>query len=278
MAMARANDGIVVGRPARQESSESRVESGRSPRRATTLTVLGLLTLLGIAGLTALGIWQVERRAWKLDLIARVDQRSHAAPEAAPGPAAWPAINRNNDEYRRVSVTGRFVPGADTLVQAVSDLGAGFWVLTPLRAEAGYTVLVNRGFVSPEERKAGAFAAPATPVSVTGLLRLTEPKGGFLRSNDPAAQRWYSRDVEAIAANQKLGGPGLQGVAPYFIDANAALDAPGQPHGGLTVIAFPNNHVIYAITWFGLALMLVGGALFVARDEWRIRKKSLPRV
>lgn len=273
MATARANDGIVVGRPARQESSESKMESGRSPRRATTLTVLGLLALLGIAGLTALGIWQVERRAWKLDLIARVDQRSHAAPEAAPGPAAWPAINRNDDEYRRVGVTGRFVPGADTLVQAVSDLGAGFWVLTPLRAEAGYIVLVNRGFVSPDERKAGAFAAPATQVSVTGLLRVTEPKGGFLRSNDPATQRWYSRDVEAIAASQTLGA-----VAPYFIDANAALDAPGQPHGGLTVIAFPNNHVVYAITWFGLALMLAGAALFVARDEWRIRKKSLPRV
>ncbi len=71
MATARANDGIVVGRPARQESSESKTESGRSPRSATTLTVLGLLALLGIAGLTALGIWQVERRAWKLDLIAR---------------------------------------------------------------------------------------------------------------------------------------------------------------------------------------------------------------
>lgn len=273
MAMVRANDGIVVGRPASQESSESKMESGRSPRSATTLTVLGLLALLGIVGLTALGIWQVKRHAWKLDLIARVDQRSHAAPEAAPGPAAWLAINRGDDEYRRVSLTGRFVPGADVLVQAVSDLGAGFWVLTPLRTEAGYTVLVNRGFVSPDERKAGSFVAPAMPVSVTGLLRITEPKGGFLRSNDPAAGRWYSRDVAAIAASQNLGS-----VAPYFIDANAALDAPGQPHGGLTVIAFPNNHVVYAITWFGLALMLAGGALFVARDEWRIRKKSLPRV
>ncbi len=116
-------------------------------------------------------------------------------------------------------------------------------------------------------------AAPATSVSVMGLLRVTEPKGGFLRSNDPAAQRWYSRDVEAIAASQTLGA-----VAPYFIDANAALDAPGQPHGGLTVIAFPNNHVVYAITWFGLGLMLAGGAPVRRSRRVADLEKSLPRV
>ncbi len=244
-----------------------------APRSTVTLSVLAVLAILGIAGFTALGIWQVERRAWKLDLIARVDQRSHAAPDAAPGSAAWLAISRSDDEYRRVSVTGSFAPGKDVLVQAVSDLGAGFWVLTPLRADAGFTVLVNRGFISPDERKAGAFAPPASPVTVTGLLRITEPKGGFLRSNDPAGGRWFSRDVAAIAESQQLGK-----VAPYFIDADKSLDAPGQPHGGLTVVSFPNNHAVYALTWFGLALMLAAGVFYVGRDEWKIRKKSPSRV
>ncbi|WP_211910926.1 SURF1 family protein [Tardiphaga alba] len=248
-------------------------EAERAPRGKVTLTLLAVLALLGIAGFTALGLWQVERRAWKLDLIARVDQRSHAAPAAAPGPAAWLAISRNDDEYRRVTVTGTFLPNADTLVQAVSDRGPGFWVLTPLRTDSGFTVLVNRGFVSSDERKADGFDAPAAPVSVTGLLRITEPKGGFLRSNDPVAQRWFSRDVAAIAESRKLGA-----VAPYFIDADTALDAPGQPHGGLTVVSFPNNHAVYIFTWFGLALMLAGAALFVARYEWKIRKKSPSRV
>lgn len=248
-------------------------EADRAPRGKVTLTLLAILALLGIAGFTALGIWQVERRAWKLDLIARVDQRSHAAPAAAPGPAAWLAISRNTDEYRRVTASGTFLQGKDSLVQAVSDLGAGSWVLTPLRTDAGFTVLVNRGFVSPDERKAGAFAPPATPVTVTGLLRISEPKGGFLRSNDPAAGRWFSRDVPEIAESHKLGD-----VAPYFIDADKSMDAPGQPHGGLTVVSFPNNHAVYALTWFGLALMLTAGIFYVGRHEWKIRKKSPSRV
>jgi len=248
-------------------------DADRAPRGLVTLSVLAVVAILGIAGLTALGVWQVERRTWKLDLIAHVDQRSHAAPAAAPGPAAWLAINRSDDEYRRVSVAGRFGPGKDAFVQAVTDLGAGFWVLTPLRTDAGFTVLVNRGFVSPDERKANAFAAPASPVTVTGLLRITEPKGGFLRSNDPAADRWYSRDIAAIAESRNIGA-----VAPYFIDADTSLDGPGGPHGGLTVIVFPNSHAVYALTWFSLALMLAGGAFYVARDEWRTRKKSSSRV
>jgi surfeit locus 1 family protein len=248
-------------------------EPDRAPRGTVTLSVLAVLAALGIAGFTALGIWQVERRTWKLDLIARVDQRSHAAPAAAPGTAAWPAISRSDDEYRRVSASGTFMPGKDVLVQAVSDLGAGFWVLSPLHTDAGFTVLVNRGFISPEERKADAFTAPASLVTVSGLLRISEPKGGFLRSNDPAAGRWFSRDVAEIAESQKLGA-----VAPYFIDADKSLDAPGQPHGGLTVVSFPNNHAVYLLTWFGLALMLATAVIYVGRDEWKIRKKSPTRV
>lgn len=248
-------------------------EADWAPRGTVTLTLLAVIALLGIAGFTALGIWQVERRAWKLDLIARVDQRSHAAPAAAPGPAAWLAISRSNDEYHRVTASGTFLQGKDVLVQAVSDLGAGFWVLTPLRTDTGFTVLINRGFVSPDERKTAGFAPPAAPVTVTGLLRISEPKGGFMRTNDPDAGRWFSRDIPEIAKSQKLGT-----VAPYFIDADKSLDAPGQPHGGLTVVSFANNHAVYALTWFGLALMLAIGFFYVGLHEWKIRKKSPSRV
>jgi surfeit locus 1 family protein len=248
-------------------------ESDRAPRGTVTLSLLAIVAALGIAGFTALGIWQVERRAWKLDLIARVDQRSHAAPVAAPGPAAWSNVTRSDDEYRRVGATGTFVPEKDALVQAVSDLGAGFWVITPLRTDAGFTILVNRGFISSDERKADRFAAPTTPVTVTGLLRISEPNGGFLRSNDPGGDRWFSRDVAAIAESRRLGV-----VAPYFIDADKSLDGIGQPHGGLTVVSFANNHAVYALTWFGLALMLTAAAIYVGRDEWRIRKKAPSRI
>ncbi|MET0970224.1 MAG: SURF1 family protein [Tardiphaga sp.] len=254
--------------------AESGDTTGRRPRSVLALAIFGTLALLGFTLLIGLGVWQIERRAWKLDLIQRVDDRIHAAPVPAPQPSAWAALTKSDDEYRRVSATGRF-GNANVLVQAVTDLGPGSWVMTPLRSADGFTALINRGFISTEQRAAepGGPAAPAGDVTVTGLLRITEPKGGFLRDNDPVGQRWYSRDVDAIAASLKI-----QPAAPYFIDADTGMDGPGQPRGGLTVVSFPNNHLIYIITWFALALMLACGVWFVARDEWRIRQKSLSHV
>lgn len=246
--------------------------AGGTPKRARpvwALALFGLLALAGVAGLTALGIWQLERRVWKLDLIERVDARIHASPVPAPGPEAWPSVSAATDEYRRVAVTGHFLNDRESLVQAVTDLGGGFWVMTPLVSDRGFTVLVNRGFVSPERRDPASRAEgqPQGEVTVTGLLRLTEPKGGFLRSNDPAAGRWYSRDVAAIAAAK-----GLNDVAPYFIDADGARNPGGWPVGGLTVVSFPNSHLSYALTWFALDLMLIGAVLFVFRSEMRRRR------
>lgn len=222
--------------------------------------------------MTGLGWWQLERRVWKLQLIEQVDQRIHAAPVAVPGPDAWSRINPADDTYRKVTATGHFLNDRETLVQAVTRKGPGFWLVTPFRTTDGFTVLVNRGFVPTDkrdvaERKVGHKTGPTT---VTGLLRMTEPKGGFLRSNDPQADRWFSRDVAAIAVARHLSN-----VAPFFIDADAASNPGGYPVGGLTVISFPNNHLVYAFTWFGLAIMLIGSAFIVARDEWRFYRESL---
>jgi surfeit locus 1 family protein len=233
------------------------------------LLVLAGLAVLGTALLLGLSVWQLERRVWKLDLIDRVTQRVHALPAAAPGPAVWSRVSAAGDEYRRVRVTGRFLNDRETLVKAVTDLGTGFWVLTPLTTAQGYTVLVNRGFV-PQERRdpatrvAGQVAAETV---VTGLLRMTEPRGAFLRLNQPPDDRWYSRDVVAIARARHLVG-----VAPYFIDADATPVRGGLPVGGLTVITFPNNHLVYALTWLALALLLAGGAVQAGREEWPLRR------
>ncbi|MCG7360227.1 SURF1 family protein [Roseomonas sp. ACRSG] len=235
--------------------------SGAARRRSpVALALLGLLALLGIIGLVALGTWQVERRAWKLDLIARVDARIHARD--------WPRVTAAADEYRRVQATGTFLYDQETLTQAATALGAGFWVMTPLRMRDG-TLLVNRGFVPAGRRDRASRAAAERPgeVTVIGLLRVTEPKGGFLRSNDPAADRWHSRDVEAIAVAR-----GLTDVAPFFVDADATPNPGGLPVGGLTVVSFPNSHLVYALTWYALALMLAGAAAYVAREEWRARR------
>jgi surfeit locus 1 family protein len=228
----------------------------------------GALALFSFCIFLALGTWQVERRAWKLDLIDRVERRVHAAPTPAPPRPEWPLVSRASHEYRHVRVTGVFLPESQTRVQALTERGSGFWVMTALREPDGSIVLVNRGFVAADEpAHAAAAAPPDQPVSVTGLLRMTEPGGGFLRHNEPAADRWYSRDVQAIAAARGLGV-----VAPYFIDADRAATAHGGtdvPVGGLTVIAFYNNHLIYAITWYTLAAMIPAALWFARRSRQR---------
>ena len=231
--------------------------------------VLAGLALTGV--FLGLGTWQVERRVWKLALIDRVEARIHAEPVPAPGPEEWPGLTAASAEYRRVRLTGRFAHDRATLVQALSERGAGFWVLVPLVTDRGFTVLVNRGFVPTEARERSARAAgePEGEVTLTGLLRLSEPGGGFLRRNDPAADRWYSRDVAAIATARGIDGP--TAVAPYFVDADAAPNPGGLPMGGLTVVAFHNNHLVYALTWYALALMTAGALIFVLRQPFATR-------
>ncbi len=221
-------------------------------RRRSRSALVALAALLAI-GLAALGVWQVERRAWKLALIARVEARLAAAPEAPPGRGA--AIS-DDDAYRRLRASGTWRAVPPVFVQAVTDLGGGFWALSPLDTPSG-TILVNRGFVPPERR--AALPVPRGIATVTGLLRITEPDGGFLRDNDPAADRWYSRDVAAIARARRLGR-----VASYFIDADAAPGTP-WPRGGLTVVKFRNSHLVYALTWFTLAAMMAFLAWRIAR-------------
>lgn len=220
--------------------------------------------ILLAVGFGALGVWQLDRRAWKLDLIARVDARAHTRPASLPAAAEWPKINARDDEYRRVRVQGVLLNDRETLVQAVTELGPGWWVMTPLKTGSGI-VLINRGFIPPElrDRVTRRVGAPDGVVSITGLLRVTEPRGGFLRSNDPAGRRWYSRDVAAIAKAQ-----GLQHAAPFFIDADATPNPGGYPAGGLTVIHFRNAHLVYALTWFTLAGLCVFGAVMILRARW----------
>jgi surfeit locus 1 family protein len=241
--------------------------AARAPRSLLALSLAGLVALAGVAGFAGLGVWQMQRLGWKHALIERVEARMRAAPVAAPGPERWSAAGQ--DDYLRVALAGRFLHDRETLVQAVTERGGGFWVLTPLESDAGFTVLINRGFVPPERRDPAsrAQALPTGVLSVTGLLRLSEPGGGFLRSNAPAEGRWHSRDVAAIAQAR-----GLSDAAPYFVDADATLNPGGYPVGGLTVLRFSDNHLIYALIWFALALMLAGGLLFVLRGEYRLRQ------
>lgn len=239
--------------------------SARSPRRRGVFAALLAACILACAGFVALGLWQVERLGWKEALIARAERNVNAAPVPVPGPSQWGAITPD-DEYRRMQATGRYDFDREVLVAATTELGSGYWVLTPLRTAEGW-VLVNRGFVPPEVRTQVPRGTPEQ--SVTGLLRFTEPERRMLQKNDPAAGRWYSRDVAAIATKMGLEGP----VAPFFLDARAEQGAAaGWPRAGLTVLQFRNHHLVYALTWFALAAIMAGAIAYLLLDARRARR------
>lgn len=275
-------------------------------RSSALRRVLAVCAAVAVLLLLALGTWQLFRLQWKLDLMEKVDTRVHATPVAVPEPAQWAQVNAANDEYRHVTLTGVYLPEYTTRVQATTDLGSGYWLLTPLcvqsQANAGadsgapqssppqssHIVIINRGYIGQEAAKrlpppaatsAGkavcATVADRAPVTLTGLLRMPETGRAFLRHNDPANHRWFARDVAAIARARGLDGAL---VAPFFVDAaagqeSAVGDETLRPVGGLTVISFTNNHLVYALTWYALALMAAGAFIWVARDDQR-RKQN----
>src|SRR5690606_38466911 len=159
------------------------------PRSALARRVLAAASLLLAALFVALGTGQVVRLQWKLDLIERVESRVHATPVAAPAPDQWAQVAKESHEYRRVRLAGHYLYEYTAPVQALSDLGAGFWLLTPFCTEEGYIVFINRGFIPAASNKPGTYAArraAAEPcanggerVELTGLLRISEPGGGF---------------------------------------------------------------------------------------------------
>ena len=237
-----------------------------------SLLWLALFTLLGLAILIGLGVWQLDRLAWKEQLIAEVSARVVAPPAPAPPEADWAKLEPDDYEYRHVRLEGSYEFGRQILVFRALDhprgrfSGPGYLVMTPLRLADGAYVVVNRGFVPDDQRD--RFLAPAEKMSgdvvVTGLMRSSEPRTLFTPPDDPARGQWFTRDPAAIAAALKL-----ERAAPFTIDADAAASAGDLPQGGETILAFPNNHLGYAVTWFGMALALAG--VFGAYAATRLR-------
>ncbi|MGU3665696.1 SURF1 family protein [Methylobacterium sp. A49B] len=233
----------------------------------------GLASLVALAILLSLGTWQLERRAWKEDLIARILRQSRAEPVAPPAPDAWDPAR---DEFRHVRVTGRFLNDHETLVHGLAPGETpgralqGYYVLTPLVRPEGGPVLINRGFVPTElkaqgDRRDGLIEGETT---VTGILRASEVRGLFVPEPDPARGEWFNRDIPGIAAAR-----GLENAAPYLIEADAVPGQTTWPRGGQLRVDLPNNHLQYAFTWFGLAACLIGVFSVFA---WRRLHESEP--
>lgn len=216
--------------------------------------------LLCAALFSALGLWQIKRLAWKEALIAHVA----AVTKAPPIPAAMLPFGPPGDdlEYRHVTLSGHFEPQATTLVTALTELGGGYWQMVPLRLEDGRAIWVNRGFVPQGTKREAAVAlVPGGKVALTGLLRHTEREADWLRANDPGAGRWYFRAIPQLSAAHHVAG-----AAAWFVDAQGTA-RPGDAVPGLTVLAFANNHLQYALTWFAMALASLAAIVLVLRQR-----------
>ena len=229
----------------------------------------GLVALLVAAGIlfSGLGVWQVQRRQWKHDLIARVDQRVRAAPVGLPPDDRLAAPDLRETEYLRVRLSGVYLGRASALVRAATELGTGYWAMVPMRIADGRTIWINRGFVPAGTPPAMARdAVPAGPVALVGLLRAAEPGGSLLQANRPQDDRWYSRDVHALARARGIGP-----IAPMFVDVQQERVRDQQrgqgvaPVPGLTVIRFADNHLAYALTWLAMALLSFAAAWWSVR-------------
>ncbi|KNY19464.1 SURF1 family protein [Methylobacterium sp. ARG-1] len=230
------------------------------PRAAAwrDLVAPGIASLIALAILLGLGIWQIERKTWKEELIARIVRQSRAEPVAPPAPDAWDPARA---EFRHVRVSGHFANDREALVHGLAAGETpgralqGYYVITPLVRTDGGTVLINRGFVPTElkaqaDRKDGLIEGPTT---VTGILRASEPRAIFVPEADPARGEWFNRDVTGIAAAR-----GITDAAPYLIEADAVPGQTTWPRGGQLKVDLPNNHLQYAFTWFALAACLIG--------------------
>lgn len=247
--------------------------SGRVARRRGTIG-FGVFTLAMVAVLAGLGIWQLQRRADKHALIALLNQRLAAAPEALPAPAKWHALTPATDEFRRVSFTATYPRLPDAMVyssgSAVRDdvSGPGTWALLPAQIAGGATVVVNTGFVqntmqdrSQQDRAVNRFVT-GEPVKLTGYIRFPEAAGALTPPGNVATRLWFTRDHLVIARALRWDEGG-KGVAPFYIDLEAPVPENGIPKPGPLNVHLKDDHLQYAITWFALA-----GAVVIAFAVW----------
>lgn len=218
------------------------------PYPGFTIAAAVLFTIL-----CGLGVWQLERLQWKLELIATVNRHMADAPLGLDQVLRLPA---EEAQYRHVTVQGRFAHAKEAYVFTTDTAGdAVYHVLTPFTVTDGRVLMVDRGMVPadrllPASRTAGNVAGLTR---VTGVWRVPDAPGFFTPPPDPARRIWYARDLSAIAAADHVVL-----AAPVVIEADAATNPGGWPKGGQTVVSFRNQHLSYAVTWFGLAACLLG--------------------
>lgn len=233
---------------------------------------LTVATVLGLLVLAALGAWQLQRMAWKDDLLGTLSARATAPPvELGAFMERWNRDAATEDlRFVRVRATGRYRHEDERHLYTIASGKAGWRIITPLEPASGPTVLIDRGFVPEAEKDLSRRrdGAPEETVTVIGVVRLSEAKGLFRPYNNVAGNQWFWRDLEAMRA-LAAEAAGKE-VAAFMLQLEAsAHKAPWPKATALGTEAIHNRHFGYALTWFGLAgaLLVVYG--LVLRARWK---------
>ncbi|MGE3148181.1 MAG: SURF1 family protein [Pseudorhodoplanes sp.] len=235
----------------------------------------GLAFLLFVA----LGTWQVERKAWKADLIARITQRFEAAPQPLPPERTWTVLDATQAEYRRVAFRARFLPppsgdprDAEARVYSAGSglrddvKGPGYFVFAPAKLSDGSIVVINRGFV-PGSPSADSQpqARPEGEIEIVGILRWPEQRGWFVPAYDPKNDLWYARSLFEMTSQKRW-----ETTAPFYVEQESPMPAGGIPKPAALKPTLPDNHLQYALTWYGLAAVVV-----VMAALWFRRRRAI---
>jgi cytochrome oxidase assembly protein ShyY1 len=224
----------------------------------------GVFTLVMVALFAGLGVWQLQRRVEKHALIAALDERLAAEPVALPPASQWSTLTPDHDEFRRVTFIGTYESRLDAMVYSSGSAvrpdisGPGSWAYIPARLPSGETVAVNAGFVpnTMQDRsmqdRAVAQLITDKPVTMTGYIRFPVAAGTLTPDVEHAKRLWFTRDHMAMALALGWGE-----VAPFYIDLETPVPQSGVPKPGPLSVHLKDDHMQYAVTWFGLACAVV---------------------
>ncbi|SFQ95124.1 SURF1 family protein [Poseidonocella sedimentorum] len=206
-----------------------------------------LFGLVGTAILVSLGLWQVDRLAWKEGVLAEIDASMTVAPSALPT-----SPDPESTRYLPVAMSGVVEPRAVRVLVSHKGMGAGFRIVSPFETEEGRRVLLDRGFVQVSARDTARYAGP---LAVIGNLHWPDDRNSSTPENDVAGNMWFARDLDQLARQFD--------TEPLLVVARATEpEDPGILPLPVDTSGIPNDHLEYAVTWFGLALVWAGMSLY----------------
>jgi len=223
-----------------------------------------LATIVMLSGLLSLGFWQVERLAWKQDLLARIDARLAAEPLVLASAKDIDALRRDKHDYHPAVIDATrsgtsvfwFTQIENAPVNFAPADRVGYHVLTPIRLADGAHILLDEGFV-PARLKDEFANRRGRVQNLRVVIRWPDARDVFAAENDLERRLVYVRDAPQIGRHFGISMPAViveAAAAPGDMQAGAAT---AWPRGGQTRISLSNRHLEYAFTWFSLAAVLV---------------------